>query len=262
MDGVKFSELHKYSATKLVVSPRHEAWLAVNSNPRYSAEALDFGRSQLLSIGLPRDRRGTVSASSFGSCHRKQQFTYLGLPELPPSSKLAQVFQNGSFMHVRWQMAGLTEGWLTRAEVPVGRNDFWLSGTQDGIAYDGSVVEFKSVNTIGFTKVASFGPQPGHKIQIATYVLTTGAQQASLIYEDKNTQEYKEFVFKDDELPLQEVADQAVEMWQRIEAEVLYEPLTECEAGVGYRFLGCPFRKQCLKIRNWKEAKELADQAA
>src|SRR3954462_2316733 len=117
LDGVmKFSSLGKYQMDKgLVVSPRHEQWLQVNSDPIYSDEALAFGAKVLIDMGRPRDRRGTISASSAGSCRRKQQFTFLGLPELPPTPKLAQIFQNGTFMHIRWQMAGLTEGWLLAA---------------------------------------------------------------------------------------------------------------------------------------------------
>lgn len=259
---MKFSDLGKYKTdTGLVVSPRHERWLESNSNPVYSPEAMQFGADALLDMGRPRDRRGTVSASSLGSCKRKQQFTFLGLPELPPSPKLAQIFQNGTFMHIRWQMAGLTEGWLKKAEVPVGDNPLRLSGTQDGIAYDDSIVELKSCNSNQFGRIQSFGPIEGHIYQIGTYAVTTGAEKATLIYENKDTQEFKEFVKTRDELPLVEIADGAAEMWERNGNEDLYEPLDKCWDREGYQFKGCPFRDRCLKIKTWQEAKESAYQA-
>lgn len=258
----KFSQLGKYKTDKgLVVSPRHERWLAENANPVYSAHARVFAAKALMDMGRPRKRRGTISASSAGSCLRKQQFTFLGLPELPPSPGLAQIFQNGTFMHIRWQMAGLTEGWLFAAEVPVGENDYRLSGTQDGIAYDGTVVELKSINSHGYHRVLSFGAKEMHKSQVATYVLTTGAERATIIYENKDTQDFKEFVFPASELPLGEVKESTERMWESLEAESLYQPLPDCEEGVGYQFMGCPFRKQCLKIRNWKHAKEFLSAA-
>jgi hypothetical protein len=259
---MKFGDLSKYKTDGgLVVSPRHERWLEHNSNPEYSTKARVFAAKALIDMGRPRDRRGTISASSLGSCRRKQQFTFLGLPELPPSPKLAQIFQNGTFMHIRWQMAGLTEGWLKEAEVPVGGNDLNLSGTQDGIAYDDTIVELKSCNSNQFARIQTFGPIEGHIYQIGTYTVTTGAEKATLIYENKDTQEFKEFVRTRDELPLVEIANGAEEMWLKNGNEELYEPLDKCWDKEGYQYAGCPFRNQCLKIRNWQEAKEIANQA-
>lgn len=257
---MKFGDLSKYKIdTGLVISPRHEKWLSENANPVYSEAALDFAVDALEAQGKPRNRKGTISASSLGSCRRRQQFTFIGMPELPPSPKTAQIFQTGTFMHIRWQMAGLTEGWLTAAEVPVGNNDYGLSGTQDGIAYDDSVVELKSANSNSFNRVNTFGPLGGHPFQVGTYVLTTGAEQGVLIYENKDTQEFKEFVLTRDELPLDEIEIINEKLWERTVTKELFEPLDECEAGVGYKFAGCPFRTECLKIRTWEEAEEMAD---
>lgn len=259
---MKFGDLAKYKIdTDLVVSHRHEAWLAKNSNPVYSMFALEFGYTQLQLQASPRDRKGTISASSLGACRRRQQFTFIGMPELPPSPKTAQIFQNGTFMHIRWQMAGLTEGWLAEAEVPVGRNDYGLSGTQDGIAYDRSVVELKSTNSNGFNRVMTFGPLGGHPFQVGTYVLTTGAEKGVLIYENKDTQDWKEFVLTRDDLPLDEIEVANDFLWQSIAAKELQEPLDDCLAKTGYKYTGCPFRKDCLKIRTWEEAEEIADEA-
>lgn len=256
---MKFGDLAKYKIdSDLVISPRHEQWLAKNANPVYSKRALDFGVEQLALQAKPRDRRGTVSASSLGSCRRRQQFTFIGMPELPPSAKTAQIFQNGTFMHIRYQMAGLTEGWLADAEVAVGRNKYWLSGTQDGIAYDGSVVELKSANSNSFNRVMTFGPLAGHPFQVGTYVLTTDAEKGVLLYENKDTQDFKEFVLTRDELPLREIQEINDKLWDQIEQRELVEPLDDCLAKTGYKYTGCPFRKDCLKVRTWGEAEEIA----
>lgn len=258
---MRFSQLHKFKTDDLVVSPAHEQWMATNSNPVYSDDALAFAASAMVDMGRPRDRRGTISASSFGSCSRKQQFTFIGVPELPPSPKLAAIFQNGTFMHVRWQMAGLTAGWLAAAEVPVGDNSYRLSGTQDGVASDGTVVEFKSINSNGFRSVASFGAKEMHILQVATYIMATEAERATIVYEDKDTQEYTEKVFPREELPLETMAIQVDNMWGSIEHKTLFEPLDKCWDKSGYQYKGCPFRDVCLGIRSWDDAEAKANLA-
>lgn len=255
---MKFGEILKQTRPGLVVSPRHEAWMAINSNPVYSPEALAFGAKEMLKQATPRDRRGSVSASSVGKCIRQQQFTYLGMPEGTMTAKGAQILLNGTFMHIRWQMAGLTEGWLVRAEVPVGRNHLTLDGTIDGIAYDGSVVEFKSINTHGFSSVQTFGPRKDHVFQVVTYMVATGAEKGSIIYEDKNTQEYSEHIVLMDDEHREMVAQQADNVWSAINDHELVEPLSKCIDKEGYVYKFCPFHQICLQTKSWEHAKEIA----
>ena len=256
---MKFGELIRSSRPDLIISRRYDAWMEKNSNPVYSSSALHFGLSALEAQAAPRDRRGTFSASSLDSCMRKQQFTFLGMPELPPSAKLAAIFQNGTFMHIRWQMAGLTEGWLAAAEVPVpSGNELKLSGTQDGIAYEGSIVEFKSINTNGFSNVATFGPKEAHLAQGATYAACTGAEKVTFIYEDKNTQEYREIVKTREELPIAEVTERASALWESVETESLAEPLHSCTTKTGQQYNSCQFRNVCLSVRGYEHAREVA----
>lgn len=182
----------------------------------------------------------------------------MGWWELPPSPKTAQIFHNGNFMHLRWQMAGITAGWLKQAEVSVPHHPtLKISGTMDGVCYEDSVLELKSINTNGFSRVSTFGPEKQHQIQIGTYMYLTDAAKGVLIYEDKNTQEYREFVVeRTDELNAM-VMESATKIWGLINTEELAEPLTDCEAHVGYRYQTCPYRDRCLGVKTWKEAKAL-----
>jgi hypothetical protein len=256
---VKFGELMKHQRPELVVSPRHDQWMKKNSNPAYSPEAIRFAQEQLYLQGYPRNRKGTISASSLGSCRRRQIFTFLGFTELPPSPKTSGIFQNGTFVHIRWQMAGLTEGWLLAAEVPVGENKYRLSGTQDGIAYDGSIVELKSINSNGFRGVNSFGVKEEHKFQVGTYGAATDNDKAVVIYEDKDTQEYREFVVNIDDELIRDIELITDQIWGLIDSETLPEPLDKCVEGSGYQYSGCPFRDRCLKVKNYNHAKEIAE---
>lgn len=255
---MKFSQMIKVSQPELVISARHEEWLPKNGNPIYSPEALEFGAAAMKAQSTPRDRRGTVSASSLNTCVRKQQFTFLGMPELPPSSQSAQIFQNGTFMHIRWQMAGITEGWLVGAEVPVARNDLRLSGTMDGLLIDGSVAEFKSINTRGFSGISTFGAKDDHIQQVGTYMVADDHDKASILYEDKNTQEYKEIIVHRTEELEAAVRERADFVWTKIFDEDLAEPLSTCEERKGYQYTGCPFRDVCLGTKSWDHAVDTA----
>lgn len=259
---MKFGELMKVHKPDLVISKRYDAWVQRNSNPVYSEEALTFGREQLAAQASPRDRRGTVSASSSGKCMRRQQFTYLGMPEMAFSAKTSAILQNGTFMHIRWQMAGLTEGFLVEAEVPVPKNNsLRLSGTMDGIAYDGSIVEFKSANSGSFGRVVTFNePLHGHDIQLGTYMMVTGAEKGCLVYENKDTQEYKEIVITADEVQTVMIERKLEAMWQQITIEQLAEPLSAAYENKA-PCSTCPFRDNCLKAKSWDHAKEIAEEA-
>lgn len=255
---MKFGRLAQLTRPEMVVSLRHDAWVKDNSNPVFSDQALAWGAQELINQGKPRDRRGTVSASSSGKCARRQQFTYLGMPEDQWDSKSASIVLNGTFVHIRWQMAGLTEGWLAQAEVPLPKNDYRLSGTMDGLCYDGTVLEVKSCNDRAFSRVMTFGVQKEHEFQGATYLLTTGRERVSFIYENKNTQDFCEKVLTRDELPMETVQIRTQALWAQIEKQQLVEPLPQAYDNKP-PCSWCPFKSKCLKMNSWSQAKEVAD---
>lgn len=249
---MKFSETVKLAREDLVVSHRHDAFVVANdAHPHYTGPALRFAENQL---GKPdRVRHGTVSASSLGECRRYQQFVFLGFPRLPPDPKNAAKMQNGTFMHLRWQMEGLTEGWLDKAEVPLGKNPYGLSGTMDGLLYEGSILELKSINMNGFSRVQAFGPLLPHLFQMATYMLSTEREKGVFIYECKDNQEYTEVLVNRDDALVDQAAAAAREVWNLIETKRLEEPLSKCLDKEGWVYNSCPFRDRCLKVRAWEE---------
>lgn len=253
---MKFSEVVKFNKPDLAISARHDAWLEQNPNPEYSPEAINFMLSQ---IGKPdRVRRGTFSASSVGGCLRKQQFTFLGLPQIDPSPRTSNIFHTGTAMHLRWQMAGLTEGWLVEAEIPVPENSIRISGTMDGIDYKGRIVELKSAHHDNYMRVMSFGPLKGHLAQMAGYMIATGRDEGAFLYEDKNTQDYVEIPVTRGEVPIYETEERIERLWDSVERKDLYEPLSQCLEKTGMAYKLCPYAKQCLDILEWEQAEEIA----
>ena len=248
---MKFSETVKLSQPELVISKRHDAWLA-DDDRRYSNLAISFAMSEFTKKA--RVRKGTVSASSLGECRRYQQFVYLGMPKLPFNAKNAMKMANGEMMHLRWQMDGLSEGWLADAEVPVYSEQLGLRGTMDGITFDHRILELKSINANGFRRVHTFGPLVPHLFQMATYMLCTGKSRGVFIYECKDDQEYHEIPVEVSDVPLVEAKLRAEDMWGHINRRELFEPLGKCIDREGWQYHSCPFRDRCLEIKTWEEA--------
>lgn len=254
---MKFADVIRSQQHLPSITPRHEQWMA-KGDPVYKDWVVEWAAKQLRSTG--RVRRHSFSASSLGGCKRAQQLTWIGLPGRGFGSQTMSIFGNGTFMHLRWQMEGLSEGWLDKAEEPVPENPLRLSGTMDGICHDGAIAEFKSINAYGFSSVLSFGPKTMHLFQGAAYALCSGRERVSFLYENKDTQEYKEIVKHRDELPLDEVVTKARELWSKTEARELFGPMDNVYEGKG-ECRSCPFRADCLEIRTFEEAEELADVA-
>jgi hypothetical protein len=103
----------------------------------------------------------------------------------------------------------------------------------------------------------SFGPLDGHDQQLAVYLTATGKEKGILLYECKNTQEYKEIVLTADQLPMDKVQTKVVEMWMAIGARHLFEPLSEAYENQA-PCSGCQFKEVCLKIYTWDQAEEMA----
>jgi hypothetical protein len=251
---MKLAQLLDAHKNELAITPRHERWLAQNPNATYSDDAKAFLAEEL---GKPqRDRTKSFSASGAGTCMRKRQFEFLGLPRRPFRTSLIQVFHNGTYVHLRWQAAGLTEGWLKQAEVPVEAPHRLLKGTMDGVLFNDAGLEIKSINSNGFRNVMQHGGKREHLYQIASYVLADGPPNWVLLYEDKDTNEYKEINFTP---PAELIIKVATEQDKLVDAtmhEQLVEMKDECWAKKGTEYIQCQFRDICPLMKSWTQAKE------
>ena len=231
------------------VTPLHERFLA-QGDPVYSPEALEFARA-VLSRDIGGQRKGRERkwrASGMGSCLRARVFHRAGVPEVSkPDTRLQNIFNNGNFAHLRWQMAGLSAGWLKEAEVPADTEI--LGTTLDGILVDGSILEFKSINTRGYGLVHDYGVDSKHELQVHAMFKATGKAAASVVYEDKNTQEWEEHrVVLNPETMAQ--VDRELDVLQEVwEARKKNFPMKlDCIEKKGSEWRNCPFRDACPKM--------------
>ena len=233
------------------ITPRHEKWLASNPNPVYSKKALEFAQTVLSGqVGSNRDRDTRFRSSGQGQCERKQLFAAKKFPgNNSIDSDLANIFANGNFLHLKWQMAGLTEGWLATAEFPVDSKTHSFGGTLDGIVFDGSLFEFKSINTRGFANVCEYGPKKDHIRQAHGYMWLANLSAVSFVYEDKGaaSDAWREFRVERDEKIVAEVVESIERMETHLKEDTMPEPLKDCLDRTGYVYRHCPFRDICLE---------------
>lgn len=236
---------------ELPITMRHERWLETNSNPVYSDKAMRFA-SNVLShdVGGSRKRTSLFRSSAAGSCARRQLYTANKVPGISEiSSDLANIFATGNFLHLKWQMAGLTEGWLAVAEYAVESKEYSFGGTLDGILYDGSLFEFKSINSRGFASVNQYGPKDDHILQAHGYMWLANLPAVSFVYENKDNGEWREFRMERDELIVDAVVGMVDDMERHHKEQTYPEPLSKCVDREGMNYRQCPFRDICLETQ-------------
>ena len=193
-----------------------------------------------------RDRSIGWSASSAGSCLRAQLYRRRNAPSTKPDDRSMAIFHEGHYVHMKHQAAGLTAGYLADVEVPVEIPDLNVQGTMDAKDSEGLITEIKSINPYGFSSINQFGPKWEHLRQVNAYMLASGIDKARILYENKATQEMREFlVTMDTALVAANVGD-----WKELnehDKEGTKPPmLLECQDQEG-KFKWCPFAEECLK---------------
>lgn len=248
---MKLSEIIRAVQTDLPITMRHERWLAANPNPVYSKDALEFA-ARALSGDFQFRKRELFRSSSTGMCERRRIFAAMGVAEPERiDAKLANIFQTGNMLHLKWQLAGLTEGWLADAEIAVDHPDLRFSGTLDGILHDGSGFEFKTINSYGHTFTWK-EPKPLHVRQVHAYmVLKPEIEQFSVIYENKDTAEWREMRVQRDPVIYRSVQRELHNLNEMYDERKLPDPLDECRTRTGSTYRNCPFHEVCLSVKKW-----------
>ncbi len=248
------------STSDLLVSPRFEQYLATHPNTLVDDTVAEFIKSELTTP--QRNRRMTFSASSRGACAREQVFQFTSLRQVPKTNtSLYAIFHQGTFMHLKWQALLLDAGILNEVEMPCRWDEFNVTGTIDGggevtaghplrADHDSFGWELKSINSRGFRWVIDTGPKFQHLLQIHTYMLATGKRLWSLVYENKDTQEWKEFVVHFDEEVAQKVREELAYLNDHVAQKRLPPILPDCIERKG-PFKNCGYAYACLEQDSW-----------
>jgi hypothetical protein len=103
-------------------------------------------------------------------------------------------------------------------------------------------VELKGMNEWPFKKMVEADDQvEKHKGQFGRYFLSGGFDLFIVLYENKNTNTWKEWVFERSDVDLDAVRAELVELNAAVDNHQLHDPLPSCKARMGSHWTACPF---------------------
>lgn len=197
------------------------------------------------------DRSGRFGASSRGKCQRAQMWTFMGMPSrriIEPET--FNLFNDGKFRHLRWQVMAVQSGACTHAEYPLTYKKYRMTSSVDALnSEEQFIFELKGDRHMARLLDAAGGVVNEHNLQIHSMFLMTGWDKAAYVMEDKATQDWREIIVRRDPNVIAEVRKELEELNEHVENRTLPEPLAACQAKEGpYRT--CPFAGPC--IERWK----------
>jgi len=251
-----------------IVSMRYRQWLVQHGDDPLPDWVI--GRIFKQMLATPRVRNGTFSASSSSQCLRRQELAFLGVqPEfgMAPDARLMNVFNDGKWRHLRWQANLLAAGILDRIEVGLPWPRMRAMGTIDGAGFvpaDHPRVswrnkefgwELKGVNPFDFKKTADKDKQKDeHLAQVHRYFVQGGFDLYCILYEDKATNTWKEWVIEPDPVLIAEAELEIQELNNAINNNQLHPMLPSCRARMGKVWEQCPYTRSngvCENAGDW-----------
>lgn len=246
--------LARRTNSELLVTPWLEDYLCKNPNLVFQRWVAMWIADELSKQS--RDRSNTFSASDSGGCQRYRVLRFSPLEAIPRfDADTTAILHDGTFRHLRWQAVLLDAGILDAIEVSLRLDEYALTGTMDGVGTDRAGkfgFELKGANQFTYRKVCDEGPKQGHLEQVHAYMLGSGLERFSLVYECKDSNEYKEFVVDYDESIAAEVRDELSGLNRMAAQHLLPEIKEECLARKG-AFRSCPYAHACLDLTTWPE---------
>lgn len=271
MSGLRVSDIVRATRdTDKIITPIHERWLQMHGDDPYPEWVADWIHKQLTTT--PRNRSASFSASSAGRCPREQELQFLGMPKSGVvDPQLANVFDDGSWRHLRWQANLLTNGLLDRAEMPLFWRNMRSRGTIDGqgtvgnthprARWHGAVYGFELKGVSGFQYpkyVQTDEAKEDHLDQVHRYFLMGDFDLFIIVYEDKSTQAWHEWVIEPDQARIDKQREELERLNHDIDSKQLAPMLPVCRQR-GALFKQCDFGGiggACITTGNWPKPKK------
>lgn len=222
----------------LIITPVLTPWLAKHGDEPFPDWVVD----RLVEIlrAKPRDRSGSFSGSAAGSCFRAQELQFAGVPGAPVDAQLQNIFNDGKYRHLRWQGMLLTTGLATDIEYLVKWPKMLSRGSLDarGVVPDNHAqvrwrgleygVEVKGVSTFQFSELKKNGMLHKHKKQVHHYFVLGCFDLFIVIYEDKTTQDFHEWVVEPEQALLEEAEKEIWELRNAVRTGQMHPMLPGC----------------------------------
>jgi len=199
-----------------------------------------------------RPGRRVIHPSSISTCIREIVLSILGYAVTEKiDGKSARVFDAGKSMHERYQKY-LKELGYADVEVFVRNEDLWLEGMIDAIVKingERYIVELKSCNSYVFNSIQV--PHRDYVEQVHAYMICTGIDKAIILYENKDTQDIKEFVIEKDQSIIDKIVEKCKEIQSYVERKEI-PPMT-CKTKSDARY--CVYKGYCFNDKTTVKSK-------
>ena len=251
----------------LVITPKLQLFLMRNPNLELDENVVEKILRELKK--KPRKRSGSFSSSSAGMCDRRQIFNFIGVDSGTVNNpQLQNIFYDGSWRHLRWQAMLLQAGILDEIELPLKWTTKRSRGTMDGL---GTVpedhprpdwrgleygFELKGTNSFVYRKAIEDGLKEEHLNQIHRYFLVGGFDLFVVVYENKDNQEWNEWVITPDPKRLQTQKEELDRLNEFVDKETLPPMLKGCQTKNSQEWKQCPFAGNqgvCVQAKSFQQ---------
>lgn len=251
----------------LILTPMINEWM-MEHHDNFTPEAIAKVREAY--DKPPRKRAGSFSASSAGTCLRRQELTFLGKPQIKPLPATQEIFSIGTALHQMWQTRLLSANLIEEIEVPL----FWprmlSKGSADGQGYvwwettdpkyQGRqfLLELKTHGQWTWDKTMDNGISDTHLAQMHRYMLVSGIDLCVYLMVDKGNHSkagWHEIVVEADPELLDQSRQELDKLVKAAQTKTLHPILSQCKMSAG-PFKGCPFGGTksgvCFTTERWE----------
>lgn len=196
-----------------------------------------------------RERGTKFYVTDVGKCPRAVYFKFKKYPRKEPDPRVLRIFDHGDYVHLRIMSTLFSLGIVRAAEIRIPPQEL-ISGIADailGIEGKPYILDIKSSSQHKFDKLLS--PEPDHLKQIQLYLHYFKIPQGILLYEDKNSQELKEFIVEYDPRLVQDTLRKLEILKEQIEKDIIPPIPKDIES---WRCEYCEYREECQKIESSK----------
>ena len=198
--------------------------ISKSNNIEAPAVRVDLGLTSLIQEGLERKnsppRAGVFYPSTLGNkCDRYMYMAYNGMllwNDIPP--RIQRIFDVGGAFEERFEKYLNNVKLLVDRELAIKTENPPISGRIDFIVFpdDPVPVELKTIKQEEYKKLR--GPKPEHLLQLQLYLNMGNYKHGYVLYENKNTQDWKCFKLERDELLWDSIVERCVQVMKMTEA--------------------------------------------
>ena len=243
---MKLKQAVRFAKMNSRITPKITPWLVNHPNGVHITNPDIYNRiSSILMPTVSKSRAGAFHPSQLYQCQRAQVYGYHDAPSLRVyDPQLQNLFNDGHFRHLRWQIMLLEAGVLTDVEVAVYSSEYRVEGSMDGINAEEKWM-FELKGTSQFKQVQARGALPAHIKQVHAYLLASGLEEAAIVYECKSTQQWHEIPIHSDPNIIKEIKEILESLNDAITNDYLPERLEDCENKTGSTFNSCSYSQIC-----------------